>query len=292
MAASFMGCTRATMAPERSPVKAVTSAKTNPKAEAMAMLRRAISCSRRRSRYHALTPTTNSAARTNDEVTVWKNLLTATGDSATAENEVISLSNLQHLEFLSIDGEYLTVLFNSNFYCIYGNDHEVSCSGFLFNGSSHVVRFMLNESERRSMEDVVGLLDREFTVSDNLQEEMLRILLKRFIIQSTRIARQRLNITQEKEYSFEIIRQYYNLVDEHFRTKKQVQDYADLLHKSPKTLSNIFSSCKLPSPLRVIHERVEAEAKRLLLYSNKSAKEIADILGFEDQASFRRFFII
>lgn len=34
-----------------------------------------------------------------------------------AENEVISLSNLQHLEFLSIDGEYLTVLFNSNFYC-------------------------------------------------------------------------------------------------------------------------------------------------------------------------------
>lgn len=33
-----------------------------------------------------------------------------------AENEVISLSNLQHLEFLSIDGEYLTVLFNSNFY--------------------------------------------------------------------------------------------------------------------------------------------------------------------------------
>ena len=30
-----------------------------------------------------------------------------------AENEVISLSNLQHLEFLSIDGEYLTVLFRS-----------------------------------------------------------------------------------------------------------------------------------------------------------------------------------
>ena len=99
-----------------------------------------------------------------------------------------------------------------------------------------------------------------------------------------------MNITREKESGFEIVRQYYNLVDEHYRTKKQVQDYADMLHKSPKTLSNIFSTCKLPSPLRVIHERVEAEAKRLLLYSNKSAKEIADILGFEDQASFSRFF--
>ena len=206
------------------------------------------------------------------------------------KDEVISLTHLQHLEFKSIDGEYLTLLFNSNFYCIYGNDHEVSCSGFLFNGSSHLIRFMLNEQERKELDTITEALENEFTVTDSLQEEMLRILLKRFIIQCTRIARNRMNITREKESGFEIVRQYYNLVDEHFRTKKQVQDYADMLHKSPKTLSNIFSTCKLPSPLRVIHERVEAEAKRLLLYSNKSAKEIADILGFEDQASFSRFF--
>jgi AraC-like DNA-binding protein len=200
-----------------------------------------------------------------------------------SKDDVISLTHLQHLEFKSIDGEYMTLLFNSNFYCIYGNDHEVSCSGFLFNGSSHLVRFTLNEAERRQLDQITEAMENEFTVSDSLQEEML-------IIQCTRIARQRLDITREKESGFEIVRQYYNLVDEHYRTKKQVQDYADMLHKSPKTLSNIFSTCKLPSPLRVIHERVEAEAKRLLLYSNKSAKEIADILGFEDQASFSRFF--
>ena len=151
-------------------------------------------------------------------------------------------------------------------------------------------RASMNEKERKELDTITEALENEFTVSDSLQEEMLRILLKRFIIQCTRIARHRMNITREKESGFEIVRQYYNLVDEHYRTKKQVQDYADMLHKSPKTLSNIFSTCKLPSPLRVIHERVEAEAKRLLLYSNKSAKEIADILGFEDQASFSRFF--
>ena len=119
---------------------------------------------------------------------------------------------------------------------------------------------------------------------------MLRIVLKRFIITCTRIARARFGVGQENERTFDVVRRFYVLVDQHFREKKQVQDYADMLHKSPKTLSNIFSTCKLPSPLRVIHERVEAEAKRLLLYSNKSAKEIADILGFEDQASFSRFF--
>ena len=153
------------------------------------------------------------------------------------KDEVISLTHLQHLEFKSIDGEYLTLLFNSNFYCIYGNDHEVSCSGFLFNGSSHLIRFMLNEQERKELDTITEALENEFTVTDSLQEEMLRILLKRFIIQCTRIARNRMNITREKESGFEIVRQYYNLVDEHFRTKKQVQDYADMLHKSPHPVS-------------------------------------------------------
>ena len=119
---------------------------------------------------------------------------------------------------------------------------------------------------------------------------MLRILLKRFIIACTRIAREKFAITTDKEKSFDIIRQYYVLVDQHFKEKKMVQEYADLLHRSPKTLSNLFSSYNLPSPLRIIHERIETEAKRLLLYTAKNAKEIADILGFEDLSTFSRFF--
>lgn len=63
-----------------------------------------------------------------------------------------------------------------------------------------------------------------------------------------------------------------------------------MLCKSPKTLSHLFSLYNLNSPLKVIHQRVEAEAKRLLLYSSMTAKEIAHFLGFEDQASFSRFF--
>jgi len=47
---------------------------------------------------------------------------------------------------------------------------------------------------------------------------------------------------------------------QNFKEKKQVQDYADILFRSPKTLSNLFASCGLPSPLKVIHERIEAGA--------------------------------
>lgn len=206
------------------------------------------------------------------------------------KDEIVTLTPLHHLEVKEVDGEYLTFVFNSNFYCIYGHDNEVSCNGFLFYGSSQVMRLELSAGQSSNLHDIVRIFRQESVIHDNLQEEMLRIVLKRFIITCTRIARQRFGVGQEKEKTFDIIRQYYVLVDRHFKEKKQVQDYADILCRSPKTLSNLFSTCGLPSPLRVIHDRIEAEAMRLLLYTHKSAKEISSILGFEDLSAFSRFF--
>ncbi|MGR6883987.1 helix-turn-helix domain-containing protein [Bacteroides uniformis] len=206
------------------------------------------------------------------------------------KDEIVTLTPLHHLEVKEVDGEYLTFVFNSNFYCIYGHDNEVSCNGFLFYGSSQVMRLALSAGQSSNLHDIVRIFRQESVIHDYLQEEMLRIVLKRFIITCTRIARQRFGVGQEKEKTFDIIRQYYVLVDRHFKEKKQVQDYADILCRSPKTLSNLFSTCGLPSPLRVIHDRIEAEAMRLLLYTHKSAKEISSILGFEDLSAFSRFF--
>ena len=207
-----------------------------------------------------------------------------------AKDEIITLTPLHHLEVKEVEGEYLTLVFNSNFYCIFGHDDEVSCNGVLFYGSSQVMRLELSEEQSSGLHDIVRGFCRESAISDSFQEEMLRIMLKRFIITCTRIARTKFSVGREHEKAFDIIRQFYVLVDGNFREKKQVQDYAGILCRSPKTLSNLFSACGLPSPLRIIHERIEAEAKRLLLYTRKSAKELGDILGFEDLATFSRFF--
>lgn len=206
------------------------------------------------------------------------------------KDEIVTLTPLHHLEVKQIEGEYLTFLFNSNFYCIYRHDSEVSCNGFLFNGSSRVMRLKLSPSQSARLDSIVDIFRGECGIQDNLQEEMLRIILKRFIITCTRIAREKFDVDPGRENMFDVIRQFYVLVDSHFKEKKQVQDYADMLCRSPKTISNLFSLYGLSSPLRVIHERVDAEAKRLLLYTGKSAKEISEILGFEDLATFSRFF--
>ena len=76
------------------------------------------------------------------------------------------------------------------------------------------------------------------------------------------MARLRLETGKGRENGFDIIRQFYVLVDNHFKEKKQVQDYAEMLYRSPKTLSNLFSLYGLDSPLHIIHERIDAEARR------------------------------
>ena len=46
----------------------------------------------------------------------------------------------------------------------------------------------------------------------------------------------------------------------------------------------------LDSPLKIINERIVLEAKRQILHSTLSIKEVAFQLGFEDPSYFVKFF--
>lgn len=205
--------------------------------------------------------------------------------------QLVSISPLQHFSIeASSQAQYACLLFNSAFYCIYGNDHEVSCSGVLFNGSSHIFHLDLLEGEQETVELLLRQLIQEFEIVDRYRSESLRILLKRYIILATRITQRSMHPTRLKAEDFELVRQFINLVDQHYLTLRRVQDYADLLGKSVRTLHAHLSACGMPSPLRVIHERLIAQANRLLLQPLRSATEVGYELGFDDPASFSRFF--
>ncbi|MEP3390087.1 MAG: helix-turn-helix domain-containing protein [Reichenbachiella sp.] len=185
----------------------------------------------------------------------------------------------------------LTVLsFNREFYCIKDHDHEVSCNGLLFMGARDLPILSLDEKERSSLQTLLQVFEDEFQNKDNIQGEMLQMLLKRFIIKCTRLARaQTLGVSVATDAS-ETIRKFNVLVDEHYKSLKQVADYADLMFKSPKTLSNVFKQHGSKSPLQLIHDRVVIEARRQLLKTSKTAKEIAFDLGFDNVSSFNKLF--
>ena len=184
----------------------------------------------------------------------------------------------------------MAIVFNREFYCIRDHDDEVSCNGLLFFGSSEAPVISLNKKDQKSFESIFNILEDEFETKDHIQGEMLRVMLKRLLIKSSRLIKSKLPNPEISNSQLDLIRKYHVLVEQHFKIKHKVTDYANLLFKSPKTLSNLFKKVGEKSPLKVINDRIILEAKRLLIYSDKSAEEIAFELGYKEAAHFSKFF--
>lgn len=205
-------------------------------------------------------------------------------------NHIICSTYLQNIRFIEQSEHAVILLFNREFYCVHTNDSEVSCNGLLFFGSNATPILALDEHEVNTLSYLINVLKEEFEVIDGNREEMLRILLKRFIIRCTRLAKQQIFGEEITSEEVDTIRFFNVMVEENFKKVKKVSDYASLMNKSPKTISNIFSKHSLYSPLQIIHQRIIIEAESLINYSNLSAKEIGIELGFEDAAQFSKFF--
>ncbi|WP_024768977.1 helix-turn-helix domain-containing protein [Aquimarina macrocephali] len=203
------------------------------------------------------------------------------------KNKIIVLTPNQYFKF--IDGSNALVYqFNREFYCIKDHDKEVSCVGVLFYGNTTISIVNLNIKEQNKLDQLHKVFLDELDTVDTIQAEMLRMLMARFIITTTRLIKQQSNYNNLGD-QVDLIRNFNILVDTHFRKEHAVGFYAQKLFKSPKTLSNNFAKFE-KSPLQIIHDRIILEAKRLLIYTDKSAKEIAYEIGFEDASHLSRMF--
>ncbi|PHI20426.1 AraC family transcriptional regulator [Lewinellaceae bacterium SD302] len=180
--------------------------------------------------------------------------------------------------------------FNRDFYCIITHDAEVSCVGLIFYGLPSPMRLTLTKDEQRKLDLLFQVFVDEFGYTDNIQGEMLRMLLKRLVILLTRMARNQHLQNQPGKEDVDLIREFNLLVEKNYAQKHQVTDYAELLFKSPKTLSNIFGKHSDKTPLQIIRERISLEAKRRLLYTDEAISEIGYELGYTEGAHFSRFF--
>ncbi|RED48845.1 helix-turn-helix domain-containing protein [Seonamhaeicola aphaedonensis] len=204
-------------------------------------------------------------------------------------NSILALTVVQYFQFIS--GEDLVVYqFNREFYCIKDHDHEVSCAGLLFFGNVHIPIIELDQKEQRKLDILHEVFLDELETKDTIQAEMLRMLMARFIIISTRLLKAKEGFAEtSKNTKIDLLRDFNLLVEAHFKNEHSVSFYAEKLFKSPKTLSNTFAKLNT-SPLQIIHERIILEAKRLLIYTDKTTKEIAYDIGFEDASHLSRLF--
>jgi AraC family transcriptional activator of pobA len=88
----------------------------------------------------------------------------------------------------------------------------------------------------------------------------------------------------------DVVERYVNLVQRRFARRHRVADYAASLRITPGHLNALCRQRLRASASTLIRERIALEARRLLLYSDLTATQIAERLGFDDPAYFARFF--
>jgi AraC family transcriptional regulator, transcriptional activator of pobA len=90
--------------------------------------------------------------------------------------------------------------------------------------------------------------------------------------------------------SEQISKSFKSLLDSNFVTEKSPSQYAKSLNISASYLNEcVKNSTGVPVTYH-IQQRIILEAKRLLFHTDKSVKEIANELGYEDYAYFSRLF--
>jgi AraC-like DNA-binding protein len=186
------------------------------------------------------------------------------------------------------------IFYNRDFYCIQIHDKEVACDGLLFNNIANMPTTAVPKEEHTSISDLFIQIESEINLNDSGQEEMIRTYLKQLFIKSARLwKKQYLDPNVLKQNSdLEFFRKFTLLVEQHYKQKHAVSDYAELLSMASKTITHKFRRLNLMQPNEIIKSRLMLEAKRLLVHTSMTAREIAFALGYEDPAYFSRQFMV
>jgi AraC-like DNA-binding protein len=95
---------------------------------------------------------------------------------------------------------------------------------------------------------------------------------------------------QNIEVSKTLVKSFKELVEKNFSKWHQVKEYAEALNVTPNYLNEVIkTSVNIPAK-EFIQNRLMLEAKRMVVYTTKSGKEIGYDLGFDDPSHFSKFF--
>lgn len=210
------------------------------------------------------------------------------------EDVLFSFSPYQPF-MLNLNGEIKgwVINFHPDFFCIHKHHKEVACNGVLFNNIYNTPLIQIDEKTRINFETVIEQLKTEMQNPALAQYELLISYLKIFLITASRLKIEQHakgnEVTVEKEKPF-ILQNLKNAIELHYKTKHSARDYADILSITPKALTKLTKTHLNKTLTNLITERIIIEAKRELYLTNKSIKEIAFELGYNDEYYFSRLF--
>ena len=196
--------------------------------------------------------------------------------------EIHSFSNT------SSDFEIYLLLFDKS-YLSKANPSSEMLDSLLYVGPDNRPDIHLDRKEFDQWKNLFHQLDQEMAGKADYYQQVVRSLIIHLLYllkrkHSANIKRSRTS-RQEQIYG-----EFRALIESHFQLKISVAEYAELLHISPKHLSETVKLVTNHPALHFIQERVVDESRYLLVYTSLNVKQIASKLNFDTPSHFVRFF--
>jgi len=206
------------------------------------------------------------------------------GDLAFKIYDLRNANPFDHLQRLSY---YTVVLLTEGHARLHADvaEYEVAAGNIY---EEPLIRLSISEGQEFSR--LLEEMKPEIIHNGAARHELLVSYLKIFLIKASRL--KMASATQHTDHRPQaaIAQQLRDAIEEHYRKLHSPGEYAVLLHVTPKVLATAAKTYFSKTLTALISERIIIEAKRDLYLSSKTVKEIAYVLGFEDEFYFSRWF--
>jgi AraC-like DNA-binding protein/quercetin dioxygenase-like cupin family protein len=193
-----------------------------------------------------------------------------------------------HAMSRSADTKGFVIAFSKEFMFLNATDISILNEFPAFNKTAQPV-LSLPEEVFQETEGLINDMEREFNGTNPYKDKMLGAFICILLLKCKSL----LQITGNEKNdiaSRQVLLRFNDLLEEKFIELHKVNEYADLMNLSPNHLSETIKKITGKTAGELIQDRLILEAKRLLLHSAITAKEIAYHLNFNDPSYFSRFF--
>jgi len=157
---------------------------------------------------------------------------------------------------------------------------------FIGNGAHSVVDV---KDETTFITATLNNVSSEYDQHELSRFDVIRVLLLHLFIVLNRKITTTAIAPGDQNYQAQI-RNFELKIEEYYLTKRLPKDYAAMLFITPNHLNAVCKQIKGIPAGKLIRDRVLLEAKRLLVNSDKNISEISNLLNFENNSYFSRFF--
>lgn len=198
--------------------------------------------------------------------------------------------NRVHLFDQSGNYDGWVLLFTDAFFSQNPQDAQFLHNTILFHDLLDIPTLRLDQTQTDLSLVIRQLRDELTAPADAVHQPVLKNLLHNLLLLADRERRNQGFSEIKKGPSLTYTLSFNELLESHFKQQKSVHHYAHQLGITQRRLQQATAAAVGKSPKQLIEDRLMLEARRLLVYTHYSVKEIGFGLGFEEPTNFTRFF--